>query len=329
MPAKPKSPFPDPAATLPGEADILANVLADLSDHDAKLVYADWLEEHGDKRGPLLREFVTAYRAGKRLPKVTSAPKPWRDLVGITLIAKLRGTPLEPRANQLLALARPALTFKSVKAPEKSLPVGASKFGGQPDIPPNAEWPIWTRGTLAFLAQFNLADLAGMVCSELPDSGVLSVFYDPVGDVFGKPDKGGWRIFYFPDVATVARREWPETLPDAARFAPCRLSFAETITLPDLDSPWAKELAFGDDAMTSAYQELHSDPGLGHRLLGYPDPLQRDMLEKKTMRHLLTIDSDDKPGWMWGDTGLLYFTISESNLRSQRFDRVRFEFQCC
>ena len=30
--AKPKSALPNPAATLPGEADILANVLADLSD---------------------------------------------------------------------------------------------------------------------------------------------------------------------------------------------------------------------------------------------------------------------------------------------------------
>ena len=47
---------------LPGEADVLANVLADLSDHDAKLVYADWLEERDDRRGPLLRKFVTAYQ---------------------------------------------------------------------------------------------------------------------------------------------------------------------------------------------------------------------------------------------------------------------------
>ena len=64
-PTKPKSAFSDPAAALPGEADILANVLADLSDHDAKLVYADWLEERDDPRGELLRKFVTAHRAGK------------------------------------------------------------------------------------------------------------------------------------------------------------------------------------------------------------------------------------------------------------------------
>ena len=81
--------FPKPAAVLSGEADILANVIANLTDDHAKLVYADWLEDHDDKRGPLLREFITAYRYGKKLPAVKSAPKPWRDLVGMTLLAKI------------------------------------------------------------------------------------------------------------------------------------------------------------------------------------------------------------------------------------------------
>ncbi|MBA4063379.1 MAG: hypothetical protein C0501_06635 [Isosphaera sp.] len=47
------------------------------------------------------------------------------------------------------------------------------------------------------------------------------------------------------------------------------------------------------------------------------------------MRHLLTLDSDDGPGWMWSDAGLLYFTIREEDLRAGRFDRVRFDMQCC
>src|ERR1700744_4029910 len=97
MPPKPA--LPNPAATLPGEADILANVLTDLSDDHAKLVYADWLEERDDPRGPLLRKFVNAYRAGKKLPSVKSAPKPWCDLVGLTLIAKLRTTVLAPETD--------------------------------------------------------------------------------------------------------------------------------------------------------------------------------------------------------------------------------------
>src|SRR5215475_9549945 len=115
MPTTPQPAFPKPTAVLPGETDILANVLADLSDHDAKLVYADWLEEHDDKRGPLLRKFVTAHRTGKKLPA--------------------------PKTDALLAIVQPALTLDYVKAPEKSLAVGRSKFGGQPDLPASAEWP--------------------------------------------------------------------------------------------------------------------------------------------------------------------------------------------
>ncbi len=66
MPAPPA--FPDPAAPLPGEADLLAKVVADLRDDTAKLVYADWLEERDDPRGPFLRAVVTAARAKKPLP---------------------------------------------------------------------------------------------------------------------------------------------------------------------------------------------------------------------------------------------------------------------
>ena len=50
-----KPAIPNPAAVLPGEADILATVIADPSDDTAKLVYADWLEERDDPRGEYLR----------------------------------------------------------------------------------------------------------------------------------------------------------------------------------------------------------------------------------------------------------------------------------
>lgn len=46
------NPLSDPAAVHPGEAEMLAAVLADLTDDLPKLVYADWLEERGDPRGP-------------------------------------------------------------------------------------------------------------------------------------------------------------------------------------------------------------------------------------------------------------------------------------
>jgi uncharacterized protein (TIGR02996 family) len=337
MPPNPA--LPQPAATLPGERALLATVVANLSDDTAKLVYADWLEEHDDPRGKLLRECVTAFRTGKKLPAISRAPKVWCYLVGITLMTRLRKAKLTPRADRLLRLARPALTFKSARAKESVLNVGASKLGGWPDLPPEVKWPFHRTEALAFLGQFNLSDLAAsLVSRELPDSGVLSVFYLVDEDYERATDpKGTFRVFHFPDVAKLARREPPEDLGEASRFKPCRLTFTEILTLPDVDSPWKNDLGFrNDDEAEDSYQEIvvgeGEDDGLNHRLLGYPCPLQSDPLRKKTMRHLLTIDSDDKrggPGWLWGDCGLLYFTISEEDYQKRQFDKVRCEMQSC
>jgi uncharacterized protein (TIGR02996 family) len=229
MPAKPKSALPDPAAVLPGESDILANVLADLSDDNAKLVYADWLEDRDDPRGPLLRNCVKAYRAGKRFPALKAASPTWRELLGLTLMSQFRARGLGSQTDKLLALARPALTVASAAAPEKSLPVGASKYGGRPDLPPGTKWPKFKGAPLAFLGQLNLAELrASPAVREMPAAGVLSVFaaYDLESGNDDFP-KGSWRLFHFPDATKLARRELDAELPDESRFPSCRLWFAE------------------------------------------------------------------------------------------------------
>lgn len=327
-----QSAFPELAATLPGEAAMLAAVVANPGDDTTKFGYADWLEEHDDDRGPLLRKCVTAFRAGKKLPGTASVSKPWRDLVGITLMGRIVAAKLTDRADSILRLARPAITFKSSRTAEAKLPIGSSKFGGGPDLSPKMKWPTFRDEPLTFLGQFNLADLAtSLVCRELPKSGLLSLFsvYDEDEGNDDFDEKGSWRLWYTPDVQELVRQYPPENA-----FKPCRLTFTETLTVPDRDSPWLKDLGFkNDEEAEERYQEtivsgVNSVGGLGHRILGYPCPLQNDPLGRKTMRHLLTIDSDDKPGWMWGDGGLVYFTISEANLKAHRVNRVRFEMQC-
>jgi uncharacterized protein (TIGR02996 family) len=332
MPKKLKAGFPRPAAILPGETDILANVLADQCDEHAKLVYADWLEERDDPRGPLLRNFLTAYRAGKKLPAVTATPQPWRDLVSITLMRKLRAVGLADHTNALLRLARPALTFTVVKATDPALVIGATKLGGRPDLPPETRWPRWRKEPLGFLAQFDLAALRGSpVCRELPGAGLLSIFYAGSDRAFDNSDAGGWRVFHFPAASALTRQDFPADLDDDLRFRPCCVSFTEILTLPERDSPWEHDLPPEPEggADTDPYRKLFDEGSLGNRLLGYASSLQNDVHNRKKVRHLLTIDSDDRPGWMWGDSGLLYFTIAEEHLRATRFDRVRFEMQCC
>jgi uncharacterized protein (TIGR02996 family) len=329
-PVKPNAAFPSPAATLPGEADILANVVADLSDDTAKLVYADWLDDRDDKRGPLLREFVTAYRAGKKLPATKAAPRSWADLVGITLVSKLRGTLLEPKTDRFLALAKPALSVRATRAADKTLPVGDSKFGGRPDLPPGAKWPRYEGLPLAFVAQFDLGELhTSLVVHELPASGLLSVFCMSPDD--GDFDEtGSWRVFHFPDASKLARCEFDDELSGDSQLRSGRLAFTELLTLPAPNSPWGDEWDVDEDAeddhqshATDLYREV--DRGrYENRLLGFPTQYVHDPLGKKSMRHLLTLTGDGPVGWGWG---LVYFTLSETQLRNGQLNKTRAEMQ--
>lgn len=244
MAKNPKPVFPKLAATLPGEADILAKVIENFADFDAKLVYADWLQEHDDDRGPLLRDFVNAHREGKKLPATKSQPKPWCDLVGITLIQQLLGTELQEKTDALLALTWPTITYKPVNASDKSLAIGASKFGGCPDLPDDEDWPANDDDApLSFFGQFNLAELqVSPVARELPAKGLLSVFAFYQGDGDDDFPDDCWRMFYFPDVSKLARRDLPAELEEESRFPACRLQFAESFTLPSPESPWSKDL---------------------------------------------------------------------------------------
>lgn len=317
MLAKTGSAFPSPSATLPGEVDILANVLTDLSDHDAKLVYADWLEDRDDPRGPLLRNFLNAYREGKKtLPVVNTAPTPWRDLVGITLLRKLRDTDFDLLTNELLSLAQPTIAFKSTKAAEKTLAVGTSKLGGGPDLPAGAAWPMIGERPLSFLGQFNFAELAvSPVARELPATGLLSVFFDHdmASDFYNRnpiPDYR-WRVLHIPDTKKLAR-----CLPPGTSFGSHRVEFVERLTLPDLESPWGRELArkVKDD---SGYWDLITYLNGHDHLLGHPRPIHGDVLGKKNMRHLLVLNSIPHN---WPN---LYFTIDAEDLKNHRFDRAK------
>ena len=69
------------------------------------------------------------------------------------------------------------------------LPIGASKFGGRPDLPDGFQWDTFTTDTydddevkprpLAFLAQVNLADVSAYDTEQLlPETGLLSFFYE-------------------------------------------------------------------------------------------------------------------------------------------------------
>lgn len=172
-------------------------------------------------------------------------------------------------------------------------PIGGSRIGGLPDLPPGVEWPRIEGWSLSFLAQVRLADLRGLPGTEdLPASGLLAFFYDAEGrtnvDQQGKwcwpvRHRGGTRVIHFAgDPTTFVRAKPPE---DGSRVFPAYPVLRHEVErmMPPLESPFYEVL---DD-------EPHEQPWYArfdrvaatseddrerpiHRLLGYTSELQGD-----------------------------------------------------
>ena len=260
---------------------------------------------------------------------------------------------LVDHAATIRALARPSVRLVAAPRDDATIPVGASKLGGAPDLPPGHAWPRRGARSLAFVAQLALDDLRRFAGTELlPPDGVLSFFYDAQDQPWGGADEAdGWAVQHHP-AATLVRQAGA-----AAGFAACAIdSFAE-LTLPPLRSALARSL--GDEvsdrygAAVETFQSVYRRPpradGEIHRVLGHPDAIQGDMtrrieygwrgadLEKpeptlelaaRQWRLLLQVDSDHHAGMMWGDLGRLYFWIREDDLRARRWDAARLQLQC-
>lgn len=72
---------------------------------------------------------------------------------------------------------------------------------------------------------------------------------------------------------------------------------------------------------TIAASARYIEPGLPHRMGGLPDLVQSDAIDQNDQL-LFQLASDRAMGWMWGDVGALYVTISEGDLRKSRFEHV-------
>jgi uncharacterized protein YwqG len=263
-------------------------------------------------------------------------------------------------ASDIAQLARPCIRFRTTLSGDDEIPVGASKFGGLPDVPKDFLWPEWNNRSLAFLGQINLSTLAkNSIVSLLPSSGLLSFFYDCEQRTWGfKPeDKGSWRVYLFPN-QLLDRASYPTSIPDYAQHKPCTLSTENGLTFPGWETLYIKPLNLTDQErdLYWAFDSTHGVGDYGHQLLGHPQEVQSEMqlecqlvsnevdlgdpewsqdprvpeLESKASQWtlLFQFDSDANPGWMWGSVGCLYFWITESDLASQRFENVWMVLQC-
>lgn len=194
-------------------------------------------------------------------------------------------------------LKRNTIELRFDTAAEGKAEKGASKFGGNPDLPDGFQWSYFTTDTfdddeakprpLAFLAQINCAEVSAYDQEGLlPEKGMLYFFYELGSQKWGfdPADKGCARVFYYAgETEGLAETELPEDMEENSRLPEIPVSFRNRDDVPD----WAEYAEYydaGDDyeEYGEAREKLtgnEEDSGIT-KLLGYADIIQSDMLSE-------------------------------------------------
>lgn len=260
-------------------------------------------------------------------------------------------------ADNITALLRYTITIKTRPVGETELPLGVSKIGGVPDLPPDIDWPEWDDQPLPLIAQICLADVVPYDRSgELPQTGMLYFFFNEDALDTYPPAHDSWRILHYDgDIASLQRRQTASE--EQLVYPSCAVEFSLALTLPPFASLYLERLGLSYNAYrleatpeqkreADAYVELtkqieafYKSWSPYHQLLGHPYQIQGDLLlecqrdthsqgDPATWRLLLQIDSDDSVHMMWGDVGVLYFYIPQHALTTHDFSQVHLIMQC-
>lgn len=274
------------------------------------------------------------------------------------MLQQLNDAGLERIAEQLMQLAQPAIRMRSTIAND-GLPVGVSKLGGMPDLPPDVGWPTWEGCELSFVGQINLADVSSFSAAKpLPETGWLLFFYDLEEFRWGfdPDDAGTWAVLYVDvPVSELCRQDCPPDFEKDHQFTECALSFEEMLSFPDYDSLLIDSLHLDEEEVDNyiTFLETFRDDEGYHQLLGHPHMIQNDMQMECQMiaegitnaamyqnptdefrtaalnwQLLLQFDTDDRANMMWGDMGKLYFWIRKEDLARRAFDQCWMILQC-
>ena len=272
-------------------------------------------------------------RIARPMPKAKAAPS--GKAPSFPRIDRLLQAPALLRNTEAVrALARTC--FRLTFHPTRRNPIGASRFGGLPDLPKTMAWPGEPHAQLDFVVQLNCADLnRALPGNGLPVSGWLWFFYDvehsPEG--LSREQKKLWAVRYYDGpVETLSRSSAPAWWVESTAFPTCRLSIQSGEWLPDAGDSSIGALNL-KPAETRAYAGVIKKlrgPGKVplHKVLGWPDTIQnameancQRMAGKGDWRLLLQLDSDATINTMWGDSGRIYVWIRQEDLRAKRFDR--------
>lgn len=209
------------------------------------------------------------------------------------LRAKIKEHQLDRLEEALVALARPGIQMHLSPSTEQDAPValGASKIGGDPDVPADFVWPAYEDMPLTFIGQFRFSDFAHLDTEGLlPRQGLLSFFYEADSIPYGNYDsRDGWQVFYIADEThPLVRTPHPTTEGNYGLIQALKehhIRYEAALHIPG-DSPAFRELMFlgekgryhlplEQESYYNLMSTLYAEPN--HHFLGYPKLVQGEV----------------------------------------------------
>lgn len=267
---------------------------------------------------------------------------------------------------QEVGLDRLAAAIESRSQPSLHLIAGkrgsqsVGRLGGRPNMPKEVKWPTWLDGQpLSFVAQFDLAILPKLQELPLPGKGSLFFFYDAVNQPWGYDPKeaGCCKVIYCPSRLSENSPRRPHVdLDEEARFKPIALTASVETSLPSTNDTLFRELHITQQEFDTYLKLVDPLRSPVYRIGGHANEIQGDVRlqaqlvsngidcgdsngyvqgRKKGLnagasdwRLLLQVDSEERTGMYWGESGRIYFLIRHEDLRHRRFDKVWLILQC-
>lgn len=197
--------------------------------------------------------------------------------------------------EKLKSLCKNSIELKI--AEKETYTPGATRFGGQPDVPVDFVWPTFEAESydhvvkdrpLTFLAQFNCEALIQFDTEHLlPDHGLLSFFYEMDSQRWGfdPKDKGCARVYWFENISALSAAGFPAEMEEDFRFPMVKIKPARKTSCPswtDFSEVFPDEE--DDDAFHAAWYELTGEDleevEDRSQLLGWPDVIQSSMFDE-------------------------------------------------
>lgn len=310
--------------------DLVRYLTDDSCDSDAiqameKLDAREFLNEVRDaakiKKSPLAVELVEKWSKLKKNEKTKKKPT--------DPLSSLKKEGFKDLSLKLKTLAKPSLSLNLSVQNDDTIPLGASKLGGKPDISPTVPWPSNSAGPLKFLAQINLIEVTALQKGTFPPSGLLSFFYDPKNYLDGGRDV--LKVIFTKGKASKLERRTPPAEAVVNRLS-CAVALEKSVSFPSPQSDaYQKQISITAEEQ-EAYKSLLREMGQtetdeDHRILGYPNIINAGDLGGPDLSMLLQLSSSNMAQLPWASGGRVYILIENEDLNKENFDKAELHFR--